>query len=86
MIRVISESDVMDSMQDELIQTAFTEGFLDDEHLVFDATNFESRDASKPSEKRQSCQQKNVDVNQKKNKLLGSPNKQKSRRIKRRTK
>lgn len=53
MIRVISESDIMDTMQDELIQTAFIEGFLCDEHLGFDATHFESRDASKPSEKKE---------------------------------
>lgn len=55
MIRVISESDVIDYMQDELIQTAFTEGFLCDEHLSFDATHFESRDASKPSEKKEAA-------------------------------
>lgn len=51
MVDVISQSDVLDRMHDELIQSAFTEGFLDDEHLGFDATHFESRDASKPSEK-----------------------------------
>ena len=55
MIRVISESDVIDYMQDELIRTAFTEGFLCDEHLSFDATHFESRDASKPSEKKEAA-------------------------------
>ncbi len=50
MIRVISQSNVLDKMQDELIQTAFLEGFLCDEHLAIDATHFESRDAAKPSE------------------------------------
>lgn len=53
MIGVISQSDVLDNMQDELIQTAFLEGFLCDEHLAFDATHFEARDASKPSEKKE---------------------------------
>lgn len=52
MIDVISQSEVFDDMQDELIQTAFKEGFLNDEHLSFDATHFEARDASKPSEKK----------------------------------
>ncbi|WP_318618369.1 transposase [Sporosarcina sp. YIM B06819] len=52
-IRVISQSDVLDKMQDELIQTAFVEGFLCDEHLAFDATHFEARDASIPSEKKE---------------------------------
>lgn len=53
MISVISQSDVLDNLQDELIQTAFLEGFLCDEHLAFDATHFEARDASKPSEKKE---------------------------------
>lgn len=53
MIDVISQSNVVDLMQDQLIQTAFTEGFLEDECLGFDATHFESRDASRPSEKKE---------------------------------
>ncbi|MEY9970629.1 transposase [Lysinibacillus sp. RC46] len=53
MIDVISQSDVLDHMQDTLIQTAFIEGFLYDEHLAIDATHFESRDAAKPSEKKE---------------------------------
>lgn len=53
MIDVISQSDVMNKMQDTLIQTAFTEGFLRDEHIAIDATHFESRDASKPSKKKE---------------------------------
>jgi len=36
-----------------LNQTAFLEGFLCDERLAFDATHFEARDASKPSEKKE---------------------------------
>lgn len=40
-------------MQDSLIQTAFTEGFLVDKHLGFDATHFESRDASEPTDKKE---------------------------------
>lgn len=53
MIDVISQSNVLDGMQDALIQTAMTEGFLSDEHLAIDATHFESRDAAKPSEKKE---------------------------------
>lgn len=41
MIDVISQSDMFDNMQDELI------------HLAFDATHFEARDASKPSKKKE---------------------------------
>ncbi|WP_431027801.1 transposase [Lysinibacillus sp. LZ02] len=58
MVDVISQSEVFDKMQDEIIQTAFTEGFLNDEHLSFDATHFEARDASKPSEKKEKIPKK----------------------------
>jgi len=85
MIDVISRSDVMDNMQDQLILTAFSEGFLEDLHVAHDATHFEARDASKPSQKKKH-HRKNVDANQKRNVLLGSLNKQKSKRIKRLTK
>ncbi|MBS7345573.1 MAG: transposase [Caryophanon sp.] len=53
MVDVISQSDVLDRMYDELIQSAFTEGFLEEEHLGFDATHFEARDAAKPSEQKE---------------------------------
>lgn len=53
MVDVISQSDVLDRMHDELIQAAFTEGFLEEEHLSFDATHFEARDAAKPAEKKE---------------------------------
>lgn len=58
MVDVISQSEVFDKMQDELIQTAFTEGFLNDEHLGYDATHFEACDASKPSEKKEKIPKK----------------------------
>ncbi len=45
-------------MHDGLIQTAFTEGFLDDEHIGYDATHFEARDASKPTEKKEKTSKK----------------------------
>lgn len=53
MIQIISESDILDIMQDSLIQSALTEGFLTDEHIAIDATHFESRDAAKPTEKKE---------------------------------
>ncbi|MER1955721.1 MAG: transposase, partial [Solibacillus sp.] len=43
MIHVISQSDIMDSMQDQLVLMAFTEGFLDDLNIAHDATHFEAR-------------------------------------------
>lgn len=58
MVDVISQSEVFEKMQDAQIQTAFAEGFLDDEHLGFDATHFEARDASKPSEKKEKTPKK----------------------------
>ena len=53
MVDVISQSDIFDQLNDDLIRTAFTEGFLTDEHVSYDATHFEARDASN-REKRKS--------------------------------
>lgn len=50
MIQVISESDVLDKMNDTLIK--MLEGFLHDEHVAIDASHFEARDAFTPSEKK----------------------------------
>lgn len=58
MVGAISQSDVFDKMHDGLIQTAFAEGFLDDEHIGYDATHFEARDASKPTEKKEKTPKK----------------------------
>lgn len=41
MIQVICESDVVDESNETLIQLAIAEGFLDNEHIAFDATHFE---------------------------------------------
>ena len=45
----------MDFIQDQLVQAAFTKGILKIEHLCFDTTQFESRDASKPSKKKETA-------------------------------
>lgn len=58
MVDVISQSDVFGQLNDDLIQSAFTEGFLADEHVSYDATHFEARDASKPSEKKEKAPKK----------------------------
>ncbi|RIJ62795.1 transposase [Rummeliibacillus sp. POC4] len=58
MVDVISQSDVFVGMNDDLIRAAFTEGFLADEHVSYDATHFEARDASKPSEKKEKVPKK----------------------------
>ena len=58
MVDVISQSDVFVGMNDDLIRAAFTEGFLADEHVSYDAPHFEARDASKPSEKKEKVPKK----------------------------
>src|SRR5690606_13036641 len=58
MIHVISQSDIMDSMQDQLVLMAFNEGFLDDLNIAHDATHFEARDASKSSQKKETAPKK----------------------------
>ena len=59
MVDVISQSKVFGQLNDDLIQSAFTEGFLmDDEHISYDATHFEARDASKPTVKKEKVPRK----------------------------
>ena len=84
MVDVISQSDVLDRMHDELIQSAFTEGVLEEEHLGFDATHFEARDAAKPSEQKEIAPKKRG--RKSKEERAASLNKPKSKRIKRLTK
>lgn len=58
MIDIISQADIIDSMQDQLVLLAFNEGFLDDLHIAHDATHFEARDAAKPSKKKETTPKK----------------------------
>lgn len=55
MINVIS---LFGQMNDDLIWAIFTEGFLVDEHVNYDATHFEVRDASKPAERKEKVPEK----------------------------
>lgn len=58
MVNVISDSDAFVQMNDQVIQAAFTEGFLNDAHITEDATHFEARDAAKPTEKKEKTPKK----------------------------
>lgn len=59
MVDVISQSEVFGQLNDGLIQSVFTEGFLiDDEHVSYDAAHFEARDAAKPAEKKEKVPKK----------------------------
>lgn len=58
MIHVISQSNVLDTMHDQLISLALSEGFINDTIIACDATHFEARDASKPSKKKEITKQK----------------------------
>ena len=53
MITVISESDVMEQIHDELLFLAIDEGHIGDENVAFDATHFEARDRAQASEKKE---------------------------------
>lgn len=52
MVNVISDSDAFVQMNDQVIQAAFTEGFLNDAHITEDSTHFQARDAAKPTVKK----------------------------------
>ncbi|MHA6261264.1 transposase [Sporosarcina sp. CAU 1771] len=51
MIRLISESDAMARVHDELILLAIDEDHITEENIVIDATHFEARDRAKAAEK-----------------------------------
>lgn len=53
MITVISESNVMTHIHDELILLAINEGHISDENIAFVATHFEARDRAQASKKKE---------------------------------
>lgn len=50
MITIISESNVLEQVQETLLQQAITEGFISDDTVAIDATHFEARDKAPPKE------------------------------------
>lgn len=50
MIRLISESDAMTHVHDELILLAIAEEHIIEENIAIDATHFEARDRARVSE------------------------------------
>lgn len=53
MIKLISESNVMERVHDELLLLAIDEGHISEENIAIDATHFEARDRAWPSEKKE---------------------------------
>ncbi|MEK5070974.1 transposase [Sporosarcina sp. FSL K6-1508] len=53
MIGLISESDAMVRVHDELLLLAIDEGYITEENIAIDATHFEARDRAWPSEKKE---------------------------------
>ncbi|MEK5067667.1 IS1182 family transposase [Sporosarcina sp. FSL K6-1508] len=53
MITVISESDTMTQIHDNLILLAIDEGHIGEENIAIDATHFEARDRAQASEKKE---------------------------------
>lgn len=52
MITLISESNVMEEVQETLLLQAITEGFISDDTVAIDATHFEARDQAPPKEEK----------------------------------
>src|SRR5690606_24634326 len=50
MITIISESNVLEEVQEILIHQAITEGFITDDTVAIDATHFEAKDQAPPKE------------------------------------
>ncbi len=49
----LSESDILERVQERVIHTAITEGFISDDTVAIDATHFEARDQAPPKENEQ---------------------------------
>src|SRR5690606_37612400 len=58
MIAVLSESDMMGDVNDEVILLAIDEEHIIDENVAFDASHFEARDRAHASEKKEKVAQK----------------------------
>src|SRR5690625_6598479 len=48
----LSESNVLEKVQEKVVQQAITEGFIVDETIAIDATHFEARDQAPPKEEK----------------------------------
>src|SRR3954462_11173095 len=49
-ITIISESNVLERVQETLLHQAITEGFITDDTVAIDATHFETRDQAPPKD------------------------------------
>ncbi|MCM3432692.1 IS5/IS1182 family transposase, partial [Brevibacillus invocatus] len=54
----LSETTLLEKVQDTLLLQAIQEGFVDDEAVAFDATHFESRDRGVAKEKKTKAEKK----------------------------
>jgi transposase len=52
MITIISESNVLEKVQETLLHQAITEGFITDDTVAIDATHFEARDQAPPKDEK----------------------------------
>jgi transposase len=58
MITIISESDVLEKVQESLLHQAISEGFITDDTVAIDATHFEAHDQAPPKEEKQKVEPK----------------------------
>lgn len=58
LITIISESNVLEEVQETLLQQAITEGFISDDTVAIDATHFEARDQAPPKEEKPKAEPK----------------------------
>ncbi|HHW38411.1 MAG TPA: transposase, partial [Bacillales bacterium] len=52
MVTLISESNVLEKVQEMILHQAITEGFISDDTVAIDATHFEARDQAPPKEEK----------------------------------
>ncbi|MFC0477109.1 transposase [Robertmurraya beringensis] len=52
MVTIISESSILEEVNNALLQTAISEGFINDDTVAIDATHFEAKDQAPPKEEK----------------------------------
>lgn len=52
MVTIISESNVLEKVQETILCQSLTEGFMSDDTVAIDATHFEAKDQASPKEEK----------------------------------
>lgn len=58
MVTIIKEPNILEDVNHSILQTAISEGFVNDDTVAFDATHFEAKDQAPPKEAKRKTEPK----------------------------